>query len=64
MQDHVIIQKDNCILRTVSKNNHVTYKMANCIILSYVVYVYNEEIVSLIGNQQVGIFPPKSEILF
>ena len=30
----------------------------------YVAYVYNGEIVSLIGNQRVGIFPPKSEILF
>ena len=32
--------------------------------LSYVAYIYNEEIVSLIGNQRVGIFPPKSKILF
>ena len=30
----------------------------------YVAYVYNGELVSLIGNQWVGIFPPKSEILF
>ena len=30
----------------------------------YVAYVYNGELVSLIGNQRVGIFPPKSEILF
>ena len=32
--------------------------------LCYVAYVYNREIVSLIGNQRVGIFPQKSEILF
>ena len=32
--------------------------------LTYVAYVYNGEIVSLIGNQRVGIFPPKSKILF
>ena len=31
---------------------------------SYVAYVYNEEFVSLIGNQRVGILPPKSKILF
>ena len=30
----------------------------------YVAYVYNGELVSLIGNQRVGIFPPESEILF
>ena len=30
----------------------------------YVAYVYNGELISLIGNQRVGIFPPKSEILF
>ena len=30
----------------------------------YVAYVYNGELVSLIGNQWVGIFPPKSKILF
>ena len=30
----------------------------------YVAYVYNGELVSLIGNQRVGIFPSKSEILF
>ena len=30
----------------------------------FVAYVYNGELVSLIGNQRVGIFPPKSEILF
>ena len=30
----------------------------------YVAYVYNGEFVSLIGNQRVGIFPPKSKILF
>ena len=30
----------------------------------YVAYVYNGELVSLIGNQRVGIFPPKSKILF
>ena len=29
----------------------------------YVAYVYNGELVSPIGNQWVGIFPPKSEIL-
>ena len=29
----------------------------------YVAYVYNGELVSLIGNQWVGIFPPKSKIL-
>ena len=31
---------------------------------SYVAYVYNGEFVSLIGNQRVGIFPPKSKNLF
>ena len=31
---------------------------------SYVAYVYNGELVPLMGNQRVGIFPPKSEILF
>ena len=30
----------------------------------YVGYVYNGELVSFIGNQWVGIFPPKSKILF
>ena len=30
----------------------------------YVAYVYNGKLISLIGNQRVGIFPPKSEILF
>ena len=30
----------------------------------YVAYVYNGELISLIGNQRVGIFPPKSEIVF
>ena len=30
----------------------------------YVAYVYNVELISLIGNQWVGIFPPKSEIVF
>ena len=30
----------------------------------YVACVYNGELISLIGNQRVGIFPPKSEILF
>ena len=30
----------------------------------YVAYVYNEELVSPIGNQRVRIFPPKSKILF
>ena len=30
----------------------------------FVAYVYNGGLVSLIGNQRVGIFPPKSEILF
>ena len=30
----------------------------------FVAYVCNGELVSLIGNQRVGIFPPKSEILF
>ena len=30
----------------------------------YVAYVYNGELVFLIGNQWVGIFPPKSKILF
>ena len=30
----------------------------------YVAYVYNGELVSLIGNQWVEIFPPKSKILF
>ena len=30
----------------------------------YVAYVYNGELVSLIGNQWVGFFPPKSKILF
>ena len=30
----------------------------------YVAYVYNGELISLIGNQRVGIFPPKSKILF
>ena len=30
----------------------------------YVAYVYNGELISLIGNQRVGIFPPKSEIFF
>ena len=30
----------------------------------YVAYVYNGELVPLMGNQRVGIFPPKSEILF
>ena len=29
--------------------------------LSYVAYVYNGKLVSLIGNQRIGIFPPKSE---
>ena len=29
-----------------------------------VAYVYNGELVPLIGNQRVGIFPPKSKILF
>ena len=32
--------------------------------LSYVAYVYNGEIVLLIGNKRVGIFSPKSKILF
>ena len=32
--------------------------------LYYVAYVYNGELISLIGNQRVGIFPPKSKILF
>ena len=32
--------------------------------LYYVAYVYNGELVPLMGNQRVGIFPPKSEILF
>ena len=30
----------------------------------YVAYVYNGELISLIGNQRVGIFPPKSKIVF
>ena len=30
----------------------------------YVAYVYKGEMFSLIGNQRVGIFPPKSKILF
>ena len=30
----------------------------------YVAYVYNGELVPLMGNQRVGIFPPKSKILF
>ena len=30
----------------------------------YVAYVYNGKLVSLTGNQRVGIFPPKSKILF
>ena len=30
----------------------------------YVAYVYNEELVSPIGNQRVGIFPPKSKSIF
>ena len=30
----------------------------------YVAYVYNGELVPPMGNQRVGIFPPKSEILF
>ena len=30
----------------------------------YVAYVYHGEMFSLIGNQRVGIFPPKSKILF
>jgi len=30
----------------------------------YVAYVYNGELISLIGNQRVGIFTPKSEIVF
>ena len=30
----------------------------------YVAYVYNGEFVPLMGNQRVGIFPPKSKILF
>ena len=30
----------------------------------YVAYVYNGELVSLIGNEWVGIFPPKSKIIF
>ena len=32
--------------------------------LYYVAYVYNGELVPLMGNQRVGIFPPKSKILF
>ena len=30
----------------------------------YVAYVYNGELVPLMGSQRVGIFPPKSKILF
>ena len=30
----------------------------------YVAYVYNGELVPLMGNQRVGIFPPKSKVLF
>ena len=46
----------------------VTRPSANCqttfLYLSYVAYVNNGELVSLIGNQRVGIFPLKSKILF
>ena len=41
------------------QNNHVSYSIANCIHRTYVACVYNGEIVSLIGNQRVGIFPAK-----
>ena len=30
----------------------------------YVAFVYNGELVPLMGNQRVGIFPPKSKILY
>ena len=55
--------EENCIM-IVFKHNHVTCIMANCIYDTYVAYDYNGELVSIIGNQRVGIFPPKSEILF
>ena len=48
------VQTQSCILRILY------IKLYS----SYVAYVYNEEFVSLIGNQRVGIFPPKSDILF
>ena len=39
----------------ISRSRYVIY---------YVAYVYNGEFVPLIGNQRVGIFPPKSKIFF
>ena len=58
LQDHVMYNKmriANTILLRI---------LYGKLYLCYVAYVYNGELVSLIGNQRVGIFPPKSEILF
>ena len=49
----------NCIIRNVTYNFYY-----GKLYVSYVAYVYNGKLVSLIGNQRAGIFQPKSKILF
>ena len=56
-----IITKGELLLIKVSKTIMSHYGK---LYLSYVAHVYDGKLVSLIGNQRVGIFPPKSKILF
>ena len=52
-------------LHYVFQHNHVyKYTIWKTVFIFYVAYVYTGEIVSLIENQRVGIFQPKSKILF
>ena len=55
------VQDKNCIMCSYTMMLRILYGK---LYLCYVAYVYNGELVSLIGNQRVGILPPKSKILF
>ena len=46
------------------QNNHVAWSKTVLYYVAAVAYVYNGKLVSLIGNRRVGIFRPKSKILF
>ena len=54
-------QDENCITCSYTIMLRILYGKRY---LCYIAYVYNWELVSLIGNQRIGIFPQKSKILF
>ena len=59
------VQDENCIIYcNMCSNAIMLRKLYGELHVCYVACVYSGELVSLIGNQWVWIFPPKSEIVF